>query len=219
MSYLKEIKISDKEFYYILASVKEQTFNFIVCKGLSIYRGDLDAAEIEKHSAQLSISGNKVRDIILQFFTETDMADMLIEFVKSGDNDDGMVLKFKKILDRQMNVRAQLCSVSLQPSAEAAEDLGRILHFSVDQLNRKTDTLAKAENELKQTQAELETALDKMAALVTERSEIEHKLFASFALVLNEKKRKIDSLQDELSANGNSATVDHANNDSHSDQD
>lgn len=218
-TYLKEIKINDKEFYYVLASVDEQTFNFITCKGLQIYRGTLNAAEIEKNSAQLNISGKSIRDMILQFFTQSDVADMLIELVKSSGDDDVMTLKFKKILDRKMNVRAQLCSVQLQPSDEAEEDLGRILHFSVNQLDKKTDTLTKAENELKQTQNELQTMLDKMAALVAEKSEIEHKLFANFALVLNEKKRKIDSLQDELTANGSSATADHARNDSQSDDD
>ncbi len=222
-TYLKEIKVNDHESYFVLTSITDQTFNFIVCKGLLVYRGKLNTGEIEEQSSQLSIDGNNVRDIILQFLMQKDATDMLTEFVKLSDSDGCLVMKFKKILDRQMNIRAQLCSVELYQSAEVAEDLGKILHFSVDQLDRKTDTLARAESELKQTQGELQSSLDKLAALVAEKAEIEQKLFSNFALVLNEKKRKIDALQDELSTIqaqiGTVASEDHAHNDSHSDHD
>ncbi len=212
-TFLKEIKVNDQDSYFILATMSDQAITFVVCKGLQVYRGDLDTAEIEKRSSQLSISGNNVQDMILQFFVQNSVADMLVEFT---DSDGGRVLKFKKILDGKKNIRAQLCAVELQPSSEAAEDLHRVLHFSVNQLDEKTDSLARSERELREAREELQSALDKMAALVTDKANIEHKLFANFALVLNEKKRKID----ELSAqNGTMASEDNAPNDSNSDQD
>ena len=190
--FLKEI-IKDNNSYFLYVTISGQEFDITISDGSSVWCGTIDSSTVAEAASRLNMTIADFIDIIKQSCTNT-KSNVITELCEKDEN---LVVKFKKVVDHEINVRIQLCSVLLVLTSNAKDHLQNILRFSVNQLNSTSEYLARVENDLSARKQELSDVLNKLDSFVADKVEMEQKLFAYFALVLNEKKRRIEMLEDE----------------------
>ena len=189
---MKEI-IKDNNSYFLYVTISGQEFDITISDGSSVWCGTIDSSTVAEAASRLIMTIADFIDIIKQSCTNT-KSNVITELCEKDEN---LVVKFKKVVDHEINVRIQLCSVLLVLTSNAKDHLQNILRFSVNQLNSTSEYLARVENDLSARKQELSDVLNKLDSFVANKVEMEQKLFAHFALVLNEKKRRIEMLEDE----------------------
>jgi len=205
--------ILDEKPYYFRSSWNSNEFILFVTDGDLVWHGSADASYIENHLKPRGMQTLEYMELIRAALTEQDVEQKRFSYWISsvGSTSDIELIWKVKITDSENLDNNDRTSVHLRGNLllrRVNQDQSKVIRQILDYLIDKSIAVEKRNKDLHNTNVEIQLQRDivfqQFETLISEKKNLEKELYLKFVLVLNEKKKKIRELREELRNLGSS---------------
>lgn len=211
---VRQISVSSGSFYFLRLDWSGHDlgsgFRLLMTDGQDAWKGEVSEAAVCDEAKELEMEKERYVQDLHQALTGTESSITYSFILAPASSSATVTLAYEKV---QKDISFRLGSVVLRALSDPAEAVRELLIYSMDKGNSLDRHNRKLEQENQRLRQEHQRINAELKNYTSGKEDLEAELYSRFVLVLNEKKAKIRSLQqnltqlqDERSSNGQSGT-------------
>ncbi|XP_067838901.1 DNA repair protein XRCC4 isoform X2 [Heptranchias perlo] len=186
--------------YYLQMSWEKDLgrgFNVTLCNGEQAWSGRVSNNQVTREAKEAEMDREKYVDELRRALTtgEERTKSYSFDFFKDSDKEEVFQFSYEKLLQ---DISFKLGSVELRKVHDSTEVTKELINYVLDCNAELRDKNEHLQQENKRLSCDRNYCLNELEKCVKAKEELEQDLYSRFVLVLNEKKAKIRSLQENL---------------------